>query len=180
MSKCKNCKEKFDPVKFLQKYCFKPECVKVWIAKETEKQWKSKKKQMIQKTETLQDHVKKTQTIFNTYIRLRDANEKCISCQKIVLKKQNAGHFWNANNHWNVRFDEENVNMQCEYCNMHLHGNLILYQDGLIKKIGVANYVALENRAKNVTRKFTIPELIEIQNFYKEKIKNIKQISVVY
>ena len=44
--RCKNCKNQFEPFKFLQKYCFKPECVKVWVETENAKQWTKKKSQM--------------------------------------------------------------------------------------------------------------------------------------
>jgi len=29
--KCKNCKQPFEPIRFLQKYCLKEECVRVWV-----------------------------------------------------------------------------------------------------------------------------------------------------
>jgi hypothetical protein len=85
-------------------------------------------------------------------------------------KKENAGHFWNANNHWSVRFDERNVHLQCEHCNTYLSGNLINYRYYLISKIGKDEYEKLESEA-NKTRKFTIEELKEIINTYKQKIK---------
>ena len=31
MPRCKNCKEKFEVKHFNQKYCFKSDCVKVWV-----------------------------------------------------------------------------------------------------------------------------------------------------
>lgn len=40
--KCAHCKERFTPIRStLEKYCMKPECVKVWI--EVEKEKKKKK-----------------------------------------------------------------------------------------------------------------------------------------
>ena len=118
---------------------------------------------------TVQDYVKIAQQVFNKYIRERDKGLKCISCGKKPLK-ENAGHFFNANNHWNVRFDEYNVHLQCEHCNTFLSGNLINYRDNLIKKIGIEQYKELEERS-NITRKFTVEELKEIINFYKNKLK---------
>lgn len=169
MKKCKNCKERFNPVHFNQKYCFKKECTNVWIESEKEKQWKKKKAKLKQDLMTVQDYVKITQQVFNKYIRQRDKGNKCISCNKKPLK-ENAGHFFNANNHWNVRFDEYNVHLQCEHCNTFLSGNLINYRENLIKKIGTEEYDKLVDRAK-VTRKFTVEELKEIINIYKNKLK---------
>ena len=31
MPRCKNCKEKFEAKHFNQKYCFKTDCIKVWV-----------------------------------------------------------------------------------------------------------------------------------------------------
>lgn len=169
MKKCKHCKERFNPVHFNQKYCFKKECTNVWIESEKEKQWKKKKAKLKQDLMTVQDYVKIAQQVFNKYIRERDKGLKCISCNKKPLK-ENAGHFFNANNHWNVRFDEYNVHLQCEHCNTFLSGNLINYRDNLIKKIGLEEYKELEERAK-ATRKFTVDELKEIINIYKNKLK---------
>ena len=169
MKKCKHCKERFNNVHFNQKYCFKEECTKVWIESEKEKQWKKKKAKLKQDLMTVQDYVKIAQQVFNKYIRERDKGNKCISCGNKPLK-ENAGHFYNANNHWNVRFDEYNVHLQCEHCNTFLSGNLINYRENLIKKIGKEEYNKLVDRAK-VTRKFTVEELKEIINIYKNKLK---------
>jgi hypothetical protein len=167
--KCKNCKQPFEPIRFLQKYCLNEECVKVWVEYEKTKQWKKTKAKMKNDLLTIQDYIKLAQQTFNKYIRLRDKGNVCISCQKMP-KKENAGHFWNANNHWSVRFDERNVHLQCEHCNTYLSGNLINYRYYLISKIGKDEYEKLESEA-NKTRKFTIEQLKEIINTYKQKIK---------
>ena len=172
MPRCKNCKNKFEPIRFNQKFCLESECVRVWVAEEKDKQWKKTKAEKKAELLTVQDWVKITQATFNKYIRLRDEDNVCISCQK-PPKKQNAGHFFNANNHWNVRFDEDNVHLQCEHCNTFLSGNLIEYQGNLIKKIGQEKYDALCFIAR-ITRKFSIHELQEINEIYKAKIKNLK------
>ena len=169
--RCKNCKEKFEPKTFLQKYCFKDECMKVFVEKTKEQQWKKTKAKAKQDLMTLSDYLKLAQQVFNKFIRLRDKGNVCISCQKKPLK-ENAGHFFNANNHYNVRFDERNVNLQCEHCNTYLSGNLIEYQRNLIHKIGIESYNELEADARK-TRKFTIDELKEIITIYKNKIKEI-------
>ena len=172
MPRCKNCKDKFDPKTFLQKYCFKDECMRVFVEKTKEKAWKEKKQKMQQELETVQDYIKMAQIIFNKYIRLRDKGQVCISCQKKPLK-ENAGHFFNANNHYNVRFDERNVHLQCEHCNTYLSGNLLEYRTNLINKIGNSEFLKLEDEARK-TRKFTKDELKEIIAIYKKKIKEIE------
>ena len=144
-------------------------CLDAWIQEAKIKNWKKTKKKMQENLETIQDLVKAAQIVFNKYIRLRDKHELCISCKQIP-KKSNAGHFYNANNHWNVRFDENNVHLQCEHCNTFLSGNLIEYRSNLINKIGLEQLTLLEAKAMK-TRKFTKDELKEIINTYKKKIK---------
>ena len=146
-------------------------CLDAWVQEAKVKNWKKTKKKMQENLETIQDLVKATQIVFNKYIRLRDKDELCISCKQ-KPKKNNSGHFYNANNHWNVRFNEDNVHLQCEHCNTFLSGNLINYRENLLKKIGESKFQLLEAEAKK-TRKFTKEELKEIIDIYKKKIKNI-------
>ena len=167
MSRCKHCRNKFEPVRFNQKFCLQAECVRVWVESEKEKTWKKTKAKAKLDLMTLSDYLKLAQQVFNKYIRLRDKGKVCISCQKKPLK-ENAGHFFNANNHYNVRFDERNVNLQCEHCNTYLSGSLIEYQRNLIHKIGIESYHELEADARK-TRKFTKDELKEIIQEYKKK-----------
>ena len=170
--KCKYCKSTFEPVAFLQKNCFDPDCVTAWIQETKQKAWQKKKAKLKADLMTIQDYIKLTQQVFNKFIRLRDAGQNCISCNKKPLK-ENAGHFYNANNHWNVRFNELNVHLQCEYCNTHLHGNLIEYRTNLINKIGNSEFLILEAESKK-TRKFSIDELKDLITVYKAKIKNLE------
>jgi hypothetical protein len=170
--RCKNCKEKFEPIRFNHKYCLKDECVRAFVAEAKEKQWKQTKTRMKADLETVQDIVKAAQMVFNKYIRERDKDELCISCKQ-KHKKVNAGHFYNANNHWNVRFDEDNVHLQCERCNSFLSGNLIEYRANLISKIGQERFDQLEKKAR-VTRKFTKDELKELIKKYKEMYNQLK------
>lgn len=169
MKKCKNCKEGFEPIHFNQKFCFKDECRNVWIQSEKDKQWKKEKAKKKVELMTLQDYIKIAQQVFNKFIRERDKGSVCISCQKKPLK-ENAGHFYNANNHWSVRFDERNVHLQCEHCNTYLSGNLIYYRENLIKKIGLDEFEKLSVKAKE-TRKYSKEELKEIIEVYRNKLK---------
>lgn len=169
MKKCKKCKEGFEPIHFNQKFCFKDECRNVWIQSEKDKQWKKEKAKKKVELMTLQDYIKIAQQVFNKFIRERDKGNVCISCQKKALK-ENSGHFYNANNHWSVRFDERNVHLQCEHCNMYLSGNLIYYRENLIKKIGLEEFEKLSVKAKE-TRKFSKEELKEIIEVYRNKLK---------
>jgi hypothetical protein len=168
--RCRNCKNKFEPIRFNQKFCLEPECVRVWVESEKAKQWKKTKQKAKLDLMTLSDYLKLAQQVFNKWINLRDKGKPCISCDKPITGRVNASHFWNANNHYNVRFNEDNVHSSCITCNQFLSGNLLEYRTRLISKIGKQRFNILEAESKQ-TRKFTIEELKEIIAIYKKKIK---------
>jgi hypothetical protein len=171
MPRCKNCSEKFEAIRFNMKYCLKDECVRVWVESEKAKQWKKTKAKAKLDLMTLSDYLKLTQQVFNKYIRLRDKNQLCISCQK-PPKKQNAGHYFSSGGHSNVRFDEDNVHLQCEHCNTFLSGNLLNYQIEIEKRIGAEKLIELQAKA-HIIKKWNIDELKELIKEYKKKIKDI-------
>jgi hypothetical protein len=169
MPRCKNCKEKFEPLRFNQKYCMNEECVRVWVETEKQKQWKAKKTRLKKELMSLQDWLKLAQMTFNKWIRHRDKGLNCISCDK-PPKKANAGHYFSQGGHSNVRFHEDNVHLQCEHCNSFLSGNLLNYRIGIEKRIGTARLIVLEVIAHE-TKKWTVQELNEIIETYKRKLK---------
>ena len=167
MPRCKECKEKFEPKAFLQKFCKgSDECLAAealynleQIKKKKVKDWKVKKKTIKEKLKTNSDHAQELQVIFNRFIRERDKNLNCISCGN-PAKKKNAGHYRSVGGNPELRFNELNNNLQCEYCNTYLHGNLIDYRINLIKKIGLEQVEFLEGN--HPPNKYSIPELIEL------------------
>ena len=104
---------------------------------------------------------KKAQTVFNKFIRERDKDNGCISCN--TGRVQNAGHYLSQGHFSALRFNEDNTNGQCIRCNMYLHGNLIHYRTNLIEKIGEERVLKLEGirrQAYNWDR-FSLIEIIE-------------------
>lgn len=98
--------------------------------------------------------LKKTQIVFNKFIRIRDVYKGCISCGRQVTE---AGHYFSQGHHSALRFNEINTNGQCTRCNCFLSGNLIMYRQGLIKRYGKDKVDELElsaalNRVKKYSR----------------------------
>jgi len=166
--KCKVCRDKFTPIRSLQMVC-SPACGYKYAGDIKSKEWSKKKKQMKEELQTVQELMKIAQVTFNRFIRKRDAGNLCISCQK-VPKKENAGHYFSSGGHKNITFNEDNVHLQCEYCNTFLHGNLLNYQIEIQKKIGADRLLTLHEEAHK-TKKFTREELKEIIAKYKKKCK---------
>jgi hypothetical protein len=171
MPRCKNCKDKFEPVRFNAKYCLKDECIKAFVEEVKAKEWKKTKKKMQSNLETTQDVLKAAQIVFNKYIRLRDKGKNCISCDK-PAKKENCGHYFSQGGHSNVRFDEDNCHLQCEHCNTYLSGNLLNYQIGIEKRIGAERLIELQGRA-HLEKRWEKQELRDLIKHYKEKIKQL-------
>jgi hypothetical protein len=171
MKKCRNCQERFNPIRStLEKFCQKDECIRAMVCETKDKLWKQTKKKMKEDLMTVQDYIKVAQQVFNKFIRLRDQGKNCISCG-LKPKKENAGHFYSAGTHTAVRFDERNVHLQCEHCNSYLSGNLLKYRDNILTKLGYEEFESLTAEAMK-TRKYTREELKQIIETYKQKIKD--------
>lgn len=178
--RCKSCNELFEVKRFNQKYCDKIDCKATEALKNLEKikqkevkDWNKRKKEIIKGMETVQQLMKITQTTFNKFIRLRDKGKPCISCLNDRPKKVNAGHYYSSGGHKKLTYNENNIHLQCEYCNTFLHGNLIEYRKNLIERIGIERVERLDELAHE-TKKYTREELRELNEYYKQKIKNFK------
>ena len=88
--------------------------------------------------------LKKAQDVFNAWVRERDQNRPCISCGKIGNQ---AGHYFPVKGFSGLRYNEDNVNLQCAYCNCYQHGNQAMYRIGLVNRIGEKRVKALEEKA---------------------------------
>lgn len=167
---CKQCGSKFKPFNSLQPVCSPACAVKFNSKKEVNKSVKEMRKT----SQSLNDIRAIARASFQTWIRLRDEENGCISCKKTVAK-WDGGHYMKAEIFTGLIFEPINCNKQCSYCNDQLAGNLIEYRKGLIKKYGEAAVESLEARADLARMyKFSAHELIEITTLYKSKIKELK------
>jgi hypothetical protein len=171
--KCKYCKESFEPVAFLQKNCFDPNCVTEWINETKQKEWKKKKAKLKLDLMTKSDYIKILQQLVNKYVRLRDGSF-CISCDKAIKGKVDAGHFFSCGNYPSVRFDLRNINSQCITCNQFNGGRIHEYREYLIKKIGSVEFEDLERKAHE-NRQYSISELKDMIQEFKQRIKQLEK-----
>jgi len=142
--------------------------------KKQQKEFKQYKKEIKQKHKTWISYVKDVEAYFNAFIRERDKNLPCISCDALAGSyKLTAGHFY-PTTYMGLRFNEDNVHGQCWYnCNKNKHGNVNEYRIRLIEKIGEKRVKELdENRHSQLD--LSIPELVELKEYYKQKLKDLK------
>jgi Bacteriophage Lambda NinG protein len=119
----------------------------------------------MRKPQSLPKLLQTTQTIFNKWIRKRDKDLGCISCNGQV---EQAGHYFSQGHYSALRYNEINTNGQCVRCNMYLSGNLINYRQGLVKRYGEQAVKDLEQYAEIHKRwKWDRTELLNLQNKYK-------------
>jgi hypothetical protein len=176
---CKNCKQKFAPsYNAVQEVCSFPCALELKKKRDQEKEskaWKVEKKARKEALKTREDYFQETLKAFNSYIRARDKNEPCISCDKPPgTYRLTSGHFYPQGTYRNIALDERNAHSQCWYnCNKNKSGNLHEYRPRLIAKIGAAEVEQLDQDAQRLVSKYSIPELIELKKHFKDKTKKI-------
>jgi hypothetical protein len=173
MAKCKVCKKEFTQFNSTISVCGY-QCAIEWgklhpkktSIKRVNSEIKSEAKNKLKTQAQLRNPIK---LHFQKWVRMRDIKEPCISCGTNEAK-WDGGHYLKAEIYSGVIFDERNVNKQCSYCNQYLDGNTAAYRQGLIKKIGLDEVIALEELANQTrTKKWTIEELQLIKTKYKIK-----------
>ena len=113
--------------------------------------------------------VKKLDTVFSQYIRLKDSKDgigTCITCGKQdYIKNLQAGHF-QSRKFYSIRWDERNVKIQCSGCNIFRYGEQFKFSLYLGNKL--SEELLAESR---VIRKFTNVELEEMIQKYSQRLK---------
>lgn len=173
--KCKICDEVFTPNKPLVPVC-SPKCAIVYAKKLKENSAKKDKKVQIEKLKTLSNLESEAKKSFQKFIRFRDKDLACISCNNSQTTDWAGGHFFNANMYSGLIFDERNCHKQCNtHCNKYLSGNLLEYRKGLIKRFGT-NFVETLESESDIKRnyKYTRQELIDIKSKYDQKCRELK------
>ena len=176
--KCRVCKADFQPSRPLQNCC-SPECALIQ-AKATRAKAEmvadiAYRKVIKIKLEAIKPKAKwaaEAQTAVNAYRREVFKGEPCISCGKHHTGQYHAGHFISRGSQPALRYEESNIWLQCQPCNVALSGNLLNYRKALIARIGIEKVEWLEG--PHEPKKYTIPELQAIKAHYTAKLKELK------
>jgi len=171
LKKCKVCEVKFEPkYTSFQKTCNEMACIISWGKREAQRKAlaEDRKKRKEYRDNDRGWWLRKAQAQFNKYIRVRDAGQPCISCQKVMTGQIHAGHYRSTGAHPELRFEPLNCHAQCAQCNNFKSGNLTAYRVNLIRKIGEKNVVWLEG--PHESKRFTIDDLKNIVERCKAQI----------
>jgi hypothetical protein len=133
------------------------------------------KKESLKKLSEYESEAKKE---FQHFIRLRDKDLPCISCNTPTCDVWAGGHYYPAGHYSGIIFNEMNCHKQCNtHCNKFLNGNTHEYRRGLMIRYGKAFVEKLDSLAiLGRNKKYSKFELIEIKELYKSKIKKLKSL----
>ncbi|MCE0464883.1 recombination protein NinG [Pseudomonas uvaldensis] len=186
--KCRvsTCRASFVPRASFQTWC-SPDCGVVIARAKAEKKRKSlaqverrEIKIRKEKLKTRADHLREAQAAVNEYVRLRDAQLPCISCDSMpndndlmTGSRWDAGHYRSVGACPELRFEPLNIHRQCVKCNRNLSGNAVEYRIRLVQRIGADLVEWLEG--PHEPRKFTVEEIKAIKAEYRAKTRELKR-----
>src|ERR1044071_245179 len=136
---------------------------------------------MITKTkpDSLATLIKEADTVFSKYIRKRDADKnhpfflRCFTCgKKERIEFAHCMHFIDRDQ-MAVRYDEMNAHGGCEDCNCLNPDHKNRYRKKMLDQYGQFAFDCLVQKSRSLA-KFTRPELVEIIELYKSKLKGLK------
>ena len=200
MRKCKQCKQvelppaaKCSDIVEKKGYC-SVECLaeqtKVKRIAAQEKKERKRHAEAKERVKRPSDLRKEAQRSFNAFIRYRDKDQPCISCDRPISEIEgrdgwksggawDAGHYMEVGSHEELRFNEDNCHRQCKSDNAGA-GKYIkkkrsvddLYRKKLVERIGIERVEALENY--NEPKRYRAEDYRRIRDEYKQKLKELK------
>jgi len=177
--KCAICRTEFRTFSSLVKWC-SPEHGAEVAMRALEKKRAREAKEVRQadrarreKLKTRSDWMKEAQSAFNAWVKERDFDLPCVSCGRHHNGAYHAGHYLSVGARPDLRFEPLNVWKQCAPCNLYLSGNLVLYRQELVRRIGLAKVEWLEG--PHESKKLTVEDLREIVKTYRARAREMKR-----
>lgn len=140
--------------------------------KEQKKEYRAKKEAVRNKSY----YEKKLQALINSIVRIIDFDKGCISCdhgwQTPWTRQKHAGHRLSIGSNPQLRYNLNNIFLQCSICNNYKSGNERNYDNGLNKHYGIVPLCKISDlRRSYQSLKLSINDLKEVR----EKAKAIKK-----
>ena len=124
------------------------------------------------KPKTRSYYVKRLDSIFSQYIRLRDDGLGCVTCGVIKpWKKMQACHYY-SRGRMPTRWDETNVFSGCYRCNVLLKGNYTEYALAMVGKFGVEYVEKLKHKSLS-SEKIPTSKLKEMIEYYSLQVESL-------
>lgn len=165
---CEVCSDQYEVRRLGQRVCGDYRCAvdlgKIIAQAARLKKARKERREYRAKTKTIGKLLQEAQKEFNRWILQRDYGKPCISCGRSTGAKVNAGHYRTTAAAGHLRFDERQVNLQCEHCNTYLSGNQVEYRKALVLLHGSAVVEEIDNA--NGAVKWDREELVQIRRKY--------------
>ncbi len=151
-------------------------CATNYAYKNKEKGKKIKHREQKKAIKTKAQWLAELQALFNKYVRLRDANDGCISCDKPYdwQGQWHASHYYSRGHSAYLRFNLWNVHKSCSVCNSRLSGNIGAYTPRLIEKIGKDKASWLKDH-KSTPKSFDIEWIERAIKITRKAIKRVNK-----
>jgi hypothetical protein len=177
---CKVCKTKFTPARSMAVVC-SPLCAlehsRAQSAKKAATAAAKDRKETRVKLEKLKSPKQwadEAQVVVNKYVRLRDRDLGCVSCDKPPSwqGQWHASHFRSRGAASAIRFHLWNIHKSCSICNNWKSGNLSEYEPRLVDRIGAEKVQWL--REQNAVTSFSVEYSQRLKKVFAKKIKRLE------
>ena len=177
-----------------RRYGLCPCCYKTWLLTTDEGQQviekqslKAKKK--VTKLKKRSDRIKKVklmtkseaekklQAIINKIVRELDNGKGCISCDhgwaSNWTRQKHAGHYFSRGSNPQLRFDVNNIYLQCSICNNWKSGNEMAFTEGIKKHYGLEQWRKVE-QLKATERDWSKQDVLDKTHVARDILKDLK------
>jgi hypothetical protein len=153
------------------------ETAKAKQAAKVKREEKRSIREALEKTKTRGDHQREAQDAVNAYVRLRDANDPCISCDRPATwgGQWHASHFRSVGSNPSIRYNLWNISKACSICNRFLGGNYAGYKPRLIDKIGAERVEWLEGYHPP-SMKYDVEYLKRLKAIFRKKARRLEKL----
>lgn len=175
--RCRVCREWFRAPNTLARAC-SPKCALELVQMDAQKAQRAKDRATREQLKTASDYRKEAQAAFNSWIRLRDVDQPCISCGDYSPNDSrggawDCGHYRSTGANPELRFEPLNAAKQCKKCNQHLSGNVVNFRIGLRNRIGDEDLAWVEGAHK--AKHYSKDDLREIRDHYRREARRLKK-----
>jgi len=177
-----------------RRYGLCPDCFKTWLltTKEGSEVIKKQSIRAKKKVSTLKkrsDRIKKVklmtkseaekklQAIINKIVRELDNGKGCISCDhgwaSNWTRQKHAGHYFSRGSNPQLRFDVNNIYLQCSICNNWKSGNEMAFTEGIKKHYGLEQWQKVE-QLKATERDWSKQDVLDKTHVARDILKDLK------
>lgn len=186
--RCCECKQRFVYRNTFDKTCDNIECRVAYGTKVAEKsrakrEADARRKAIAEKKEDKEKLARlkpgylegKAQDAINEYVRIRDSDKGCISCEKSEWwdGQWHAGHLKTRGANSFLKFHLWNLNKQCSVCNNHHSGNVAEHERGIVARYGQERLDFLQSAPKS--RRYSDEYLIRLAAVFRKKTRILKK-----